>query len=813
MPDEPEKTIGGQDATELSALSELVACENLAQVSAWVARWCARAAGAQASVVWTFDPTHPLMLVTGTFGAHAPDKGRRSVSREEPLLRDILRDRHPRVVAPSEGQPAALRFGADPSGGPAPWTMLVPVATGGSAPAVVGVAALSFEAKPDAVDVDRRLAPILRHAAAALERSSRSENRSAGMLRAIERLTSLYDVSKAFGSTIEWEELAGIVVRKAVDFAGAEAGSLWLLEDDESATLAAAAVNENYEIESPPEAVGADVVGDLLADRVAIRRNRIPESEPDSGAAHVRSLLGVPLTEDDRPIGALVVANKRGRSPAFTPEDEELLEDLSRQAVRALRNARTYEAEKKVEELDALLAVSREITATLDLDRVMQTIVNASAALIRYDRCAIAIQHGGRLRVGAVSGMTEVDRKSAEIRRTEELLQWVYLSGSDVNVTEAEGGFTADRPETEEKFRALFRETELKAYYAVILKDEEGQLGVLAFESREPIVFDEETRDLLQILVNQATVAVRNAQLYQQVPLAGFWKPLLERRRRLLAIPRHRRLLWGLSTALVAAVLFLVPWRLRVGGPARVLPGHRAVVAAGVDGIVASVRHREGDVVPEGEIIATLNDESYRAALADAQAAFAVAESDVAKQQSSGNVSALFEAQTRADELKARIAMEQQRFDYTRLRAPAAGVIVTPRLEERVGQNFPRGAEFCVVADVGTVNVEVAVPEEDSSLVQTGQAVDVKVNPYPTRSFHGRVTRVGAHIREEGDDGKGKGTDRFVIAEVEIPNRDGALKTGMLGRAKIRAGSRSIITLLLRQPARWLYAKVWPLLP
>ena len=33
-------------------------------------------------------------------------------------------------------------------------------------------------------------------------------------------------------------------------------------------------------------------------------------------------------------------------------------------------------------ELDALLAVSREITATLDLDRVMQTIVNASSALI-----------------------------------------------------------------------------------------------------------------------------------------------------------------------------------------------------------------------------------------------------------------------------------------------------------------------------------------------------------------------------------------------------------------------------------------------
>ena len=241
-----------------------------------------------------------------------------------------------------------------------------------------------------------------------------------------------------------------------------------------------------------------------------------------------------------------MLVNKRGRVPEFSEEDQELLEDLARQAVRALRNARQYEAEKKVEELDALLAVSREITATLDLDRVMQTVVNASAALIRYDRCAIAIQERGRLRVGAVSGLAEFDRKSPEIQRTEELLQWVFLSGSDVNVTEQEDGTLAtDRPETEEKFRALFRDTGLKAFYAVLLRDEEGKLGVLAFECREPIVFDAETRDLLAILVNQATVAVRNAQLYQQVPLVGFWKPLLERRRKLLGMPRRRRLAWA----------------------------------------------------------------------------------------------------------------------------------------------------------------------------------------------------------------------------------------------------------------------------
>ena len=91
--------------------------------------------------------------------------------------------------------------------------------------------------------------------------------------------------------------------------------------------------------------------------------------------------MAVPLVEEKAAVGALILTNKRGRHPEFTPEDEELLQDLGRQAVRALRNARQHEAEKKVEELDALLTVSREITATLDLDKVQEFVAQARGAL------------------------------------------------------------------------------------------------------------------------------------------------------------------------------------------------------------------------------------------------------------------------------------------------------------------------------------------------------------------------------------------------------------------------------------------------
>ena len=522
--DEPVETEKDRADAQVSALAELALCENLAQTSGWAARWSASMAGADATLLWAPDTVHPLFLCIGAEGEGVEKFLRRSAPRDTGYIRDLVRDRQP-IVLTGEELTTNDPFVRGLPGYRA--CIAVPLEAEGL---VVGLLAIFFTEMPDAEVALARLEAFLEQAAPALGRALRSERKTVGMLHAIERLTNLYDLSKAFGSTIDADELSELIVRKAADFVTGEAACLWILEGEDDVTVAAMAINENYEVESPPDHVGGAVVGDVIADQNPIRRNRIAESDPvftENPLYPVRSLLAAPLVEDEISIGALVVANKRGRHPEFTAEDEELLHDIARQAVRALRVARQHEAEKKVEELDALLAVSREITSTLDLDKVMQTIVNATSALIAYDRCGLAILAKGKLRLGAISGSPQVDRKDPDVRRMEELLQWVFLSGTDASVTQTEDGeIQADRPETEEKFRAIFGETGLRSFFGVLLKDEEGKLGALGFESKEALIFDEETQDLLSILVNQATVSVRNAQLYKEVPLAGFWQPL-----------------------------------------------------------------------------------------------------------------------------------------------------------------------------------------------------------------------------------------------------------------------------------------------
>jgi RND family efflux transporter MFP subunit len=228
-------------------------------------------------------------------------------------------------------------------------------------------------------------------------------------------------------------------------------------------------------------------------------------------------------------------------------------------------------------------------------------------------------------------------------------------------------------------------------------------------------------------------------------------------------------------------------------------------VTAAVSGVVTEVRHHEGDSVAAGEVIAVLDDSSYRSALAKTRSELEIAEGEAARYRAEGNAADLSAALSRRDAAQARIALAQENLDKTRVSAPAAGVVVTPHLENRIGQFVTSGSELAVLADTGATVAEIAVPESEVSRVAAGESVSLKVNAYPTRIFHGSVTRLGAEVRQEGE-------ERFLVAEAKIESgRD--LRAGMLGKAKVSAGRRQLITLMLRGPIRFIWARLWPLLP
>lgn len=635
------------------------------------------------------------------------------------------------------------------------------------------------------------------------------EASGAGMLRALTRLTLLYDVTQSFNSTIQLDELAPIICNRTANVMDVESSSLWLVSKQE---MVCRAVLGHYsaEIVGYPEAASGTVVGDMLRDDGPLIVNsaddpRLASRLPYLDNGSVMSLMCAPIKHEGQWLGALEIINRRDRGK-FTEADSHLLIEVAAQAANSIRNAQRHEAERKVKELQALLRTSREITSSLDLDRMLAVVVNQTATIIPFDRCAIALLTKGRYNIDAIAGETQVNWKDPKVKEWNDVIGWAGETGTEIYVSEEDGQVDSDRAETREKFRAHFQSSETRSFYSLPLTDEEGQLGVLALESKTPRFLSASHLELLKIFAGQATVAIRNAQLYRQVPLIGALEPLAEKKRAFLAMPKAKRTTVVAIGAALLLFLIFFPLQLKVGGGAYVSPTRTAPVSAEVDGIVERVNYREGDLVPSGAVVATLRSEEYLLNLNNARSRYDMTSRELTRVQAVSGAAAAQIERVKLDQTEREIALYQAKLEQTQIRAPMTGVIVTPRLDEKRGRFIRRGEAFCETADTDPVVIEAAIAEDDIGLVRPGQEVWLKANTFPQRKFIGRVTRISPQATVEQD-------AHVFIVRAEIDNPELDLRTGMVGRAKILTGSRSVGYVLLHDPLRWFQKKIWAWLP
>jgi RND family efflux transporter MFP subunit len=513
------------------------------------------------------------------------------------------------------------------------------------------------------------------------------------------------------------------------------------------------------------------------------------------------SLLAAPLMDRDSLVGVVEAVNRLDGLP-FDEDDEFLLTNICETANNALHNASLLLAERKVEILEALVKVSAEITSTLDLDRVLDAVVNGAAAVIPFERAAIALEQRGHLQVRAVTGMPRINPQDPAVVRLKELLEWASLSREAILVTQRGDEIDDPRAETRAKFEKYFSESGMRAFHALPLSDDDGNLGVLSFESSNPDFLIPAHVEMIQVLAGQATVALRNASLYREVPFISVLQPVLQGKRKFLAVEKRRRALMLAGAAAVALLLVVVPFPLRVSGDAVVAPSHSARVQPEVAGVVTRVEAREGDAVRAGQVLATLGDWQYRANLAEAEAKYnaAVSSMNSALAHDDGREAGIQRVQ--ADYWSSELQRSRERLARTQLRSPMDGTVATPRIEDLVGKTLQPGDTLAEVVDTSTATVDVAIAEADANLLHAGEGASVKLEGFPTKTFRGKVTVVSP--RADVLD-----AERYFYARVAVPNGDGAIRPGMQGRGKVRTGWTPAGRVLFRRPAMWLWEKLW----
>ena len=624
-----------------------------------------------------------------------------------------------------------------------------------------------------------------------------------------DHLRLLYQAGLEFNSTLDLDELLPRVFDRVIEDLDAEAGSIWLRHGDTLVCeIARGPVSDRIEGMELPW--GAGIVGDvgergepeLVADARDDPRFVYQVDEATGFATH--SMVAAPLVAKGEVLGVFQLINKRSGDGRFDEQDRDLLQALGSTAGLALHNANLLDAEKRARDLHSLLRISREINATLDTDRLVLSVVNLASQTLAYDRAAMARGEGGEPVVRAISGQETVDPKDDDTRSLTALITWL-LERTETTCVEDVTADTEEARGIRNAFGEYIERNGVRSLCLVPLKDEEGRLGAFYMESSTPAFLGESGLEATELLSNQVSVALRNAELYGQTPFIGLLQPIAAWRGRFAGMSRRRLLVRYAIPALALLALAMIPWKQRTTAQeAELLPAGRMPVRATVGGLVTQVLVEEGDQLEQGQVLALLRDDALDISLSEAEAGHATAVRTAASARARGDESGARVAQITADELAGRVSLLTDQVGRTRLTAPLNGVVLTMRPWERIGEWLDAGEVFVLLGSTNDLELEARVPQQHIDRVRVGQEVRLKVEARPEHTFVARVTQIAPQA-EPGE----RDEEATFVVRAWIDNSEQLLRPGMQARAKIVGDRRPLGWIVIRPLVEWMQLRFW----
>ncbi len=168
-------------------------------------------------------------------------------------------------------------------------------------------------------------------------------------------LNRLMHISTELNSTLQLDDLLGRIMDAAAEITGAESASVLLWNQNTRQLFFAASTSDApADLLGKPVPLESSIAGTILQERKTVIVNDV-ESEPrhytkigDDAGLEIRSLIGVPMTVKNRPIGVLEAINKH--TLPWTKDDEQYLTALASQAAVAIESAQLISRLKRANE-------------------------------------------------------------------------------------------------------------------------------------------------------------------------------------------------------------------------------------------------------------------------------------------------------------------------------------------------------------------------------------------------------------------------------------------------------------------------------
>ena len=413
------------------------------------------------------------------------------------------------------------RRGIQPAGKPGRAWMGVPLISRDRVLGVMNVSSFT----PDAVyteDQAQVFRAIADQAAAILDKARlyhRMEERA-------RELEALNEVGSAVTSTLDLDAVLDLIVQKAMDLVNAEAGSLFLVDEETGDMI--------FYVASTPELIGVrlprgtGIVGQAAEQAKPITVDNARQDErwfkgvDEQLGFGTQTVIAVPMISRDKVIGVIEFMNRRDGRP-FDADDRRLLMAFASDAAIAIENARLFTMTdralaERVEELSIMQRIDRELNTTLDYQRVMDITLEWALKVTGADIGLLAVvvemEDGGQgLRFLANRGYPE---ELISVHSEEPWSLGQGLIGRVVRTGEPE--LVADVGSDPDYVPVV---PGMVAQVTVPIRREEEIVGLIALESGREDTLDDEAMAFVVRLADHAAIALENARLFEAVQAAN----------------------------------------------------------------------------------------------------------------------------------------------------------------------------------------------------------------------------------------------------------------------------------------------------
>jgi len=335
------------------------------------------------------------------------------------------------------------------------------------------------------------------------------------------QLSTLNEITRQLTSTLEQEPLLQNILENAVNILNCEAGTLFLVDEQTGELIFRVTVGPvagNLLGQRLPPGTG--VVGRAVQARAPMIENdaqrssaRFEGADKQTGFVS-RSLLAVPMQIKDRVLGVIEVLNRRDGLP-FVKDDQNLLTAFAGQAAVAMENARLLaltdqELAARVEELQVMGRIDRELNASLEIDRALRISLEWAMRQSSAEAGLIGMVEEDHLRIMAQQGYDDVLTGDADSRLPLKLpaIQTAVESGQPNQISLVSNGAKGILPTAHTQI-------------IIPIRREAQVIGLLLLESASD---SQENLAFLNRLSDHAAIAISNAQLYDEVQRANLAK-------------------------------------------------------------------------------------------------------------------------------------------------------------------------------------------------------------------------------------------------------------------------------------------------